>query len=367
MSSPLTHVMVSRFRNSFDSTPIADFNLQFALDGIRSSNYASAVNRVRHVLARHGQHAYDRAKAHLEAFTFGGTFDPSRAKANLSLHSRLVLGDLDHLDRRHLLATKRALCSDPRTACVFISPSATGLKLGVHVPQVADDDGYKHAWQVVSRDYAALYGVTWDTSGRDVSRLCFVSHDPDLYWNPDATVFEVPPRPTPEPPPPPRVATYDLPHDGYDCVARAIKTAVGMIESAPLGTRHYTRLRAARLLGGFVAGGLLSEEHAYGTLAQALVGHTQDLECALKTVEDGLAYGKVHPITLDTLEVERQVWLDQHFARNRLNLVHSDSHEAPERPLSDPWEGRPTLSVRPYTGYTGYRPYRGHGQEGTRG
>jgi hypothetical protein len=367
MSSPLARVMVSHFRNSFDSTPIADLNLQFALHCISSGSYELAVKRVRHVLARHGKLAYDRAKARLEAFTFGGTFSPSRAKANLAQHSRIVLGDLDHLDARNLLVIKRALCGDPRTACVFISPSATGLKLGVHVPQVADDAGYKHAWQVVSKEYAALYGVPWDISGKDVSRLCFVSHDPDLYWNPDAAVFEVPPLPTPEPPLPPRAATYHPTRDRYDYAARAIKTAVEMIESAPVGIRHHTRLRAARLLGGYVAGGLLSEAHVYGTLAQALVGHTKDLERALKTVEDGLAYGKAHPITLDTLEVERQVRLDQQFARNRLNPMNRDGQGAPERPPSDPRKGRQTLSVRRYTGYTGYRPYRGYSQEGTRG
>jgi hypothetical protein len=247
MSSPLAHVMVSRFRNSFDSTPIADFNLQFALDGIRNGYYESAVNRVRHVLARHGKRDYDRAKAHLKAFTFGGTFSPSRAKANLSQHSRIVLGDLDHLDSGNLLATKQALCGDPRTTCVFISPSATGLKVGVHVPQVSDDEGYKYAWQVVSMEYAELYGVTWDISGKDVSRLCFVSHDPDLYWNPDAVVFEVPPSPIPKPRPPTPQLSVPRQHTGHlDYAERAIQTATQMIQSAELGDRHHARLRAAR-------------------------------------------------------------------------------------------------------------------------
>lgn len=353
--------MISRFRNSFDSTPIADFNLQFALESIRSSYYESAVNRVRHVLARHGKHAYDRAKAHLEAFTFGGTFYPPRAKANLSQHSRIVLGDLDHLDARNLLITKRALCGDPRTACVFISPSATGLKLGVHVPQVADDDGYKHAWQVVSMEYAALYGVTWDISGKDVSRLCFVSHDPDLYWNPDAAVFEVPPLPTPEPPPPPRVATYHPPHDRYDYAELAIKTAVEMIESAPLGIRHHTRLRAARLLGGYVAGGLLSEAQAYCALAQALVGHTENLGRALKTVEDGLSYGQAQPITLEDLETERRAWLDQRFPVDRESTPLACARDVLGAAKVCDNAGVILLPLQPYAPYRGYRKGGWHG------
>jgi hypothetical protein len=72
-----------------------------------------------------------------------------------------------------------------------------------------------------------------------------------------------------------------------------------MIETAELGMRHHTRLKAARLLGGYVASGLLSEDQAYGALAHALVGHTDDRERALKTVVDGLKYGQAHPITLE--------------------------------------------------------------------
>jgi hypothetical protein len=85
-----------------------------------------------------------------------------------------------------------------------------------------------------------------------------------------------------------------------------------MIEAAEPGTRHHRRLKAARLLGGYVAGGLLTEDQAYGALAETLVGRTNDLERALKTVEDGLAYGQAHPITLEALEAERRSWLEAH-------------------------------------------------------
>ena len=123
-----------------------------------------------------------------------------------------------------------------------------------------------------------------------------------------------------------------------------------MIEAAELGTQHHTRLKAARLLGGYIGGGLLSYEQAYTVLAQALVGHTNDLERSLKTVKDGLAYGAAHPITLEALEAERQAWLEAH---------HSPARQGHAPPVSDPWEGRPTLSIRPYTGYRGQRYSRG--------
>jgi hypothetical protein len=306
-----THV--SLFTSAYNPVPAATIMLAETIEAIRSGKYQQQVRKARQVLEAQGKRAYDKVKANLPAFTFGGTFAPKRGIAHLQQHSGLIHGDLDHLP--DVKAAKRAICSDPRTAYVFVSPSADGLKCGVHVPAVDDDAGYKHTWQVVSVEYAKLCGVAWDVSGKDVSRLCYASWDPQAYWNPDAAVFAVPPPPIKESsaPTPPRPLTITDTNDRRDDYAvRAIKTAVQMIEAAELGTRHHTRLRAARLLGGYIAGGLLSYEQAYTVLAQALVGHTDDLARSLKTVVDGLAYGAGHPITLEALEAERQAWLDQH-------------------------------------------------------
>jgi hypothetical protein len=191
-----------------------------------------------------------------------------------------------------------------------------------------------------------------------VARLCYVSYDPDLYWNPSAAQFDVPPVPAPAPKPPTQRRYAPLPYqaDRHRAYAeRAIRTAIDMIQSAPMGTRHFTRLKAARLLGGYVAGGVLTDEEAYGALAQALVGHTEDLTRALDTVEDGLRYGQAHPIHLEDLEAERQEWLRQHRA--------SQPKQQWAPPTDSPWAGMNTLPIRPYLGYRGVtiRGGSGHG------
>jgi hypothetical protein len=173
-------------RNSFDPAPIETATLAQALSEINSGLHEASVCHVRQVLARHGKRAYDKAKAHLPAYTFGGTFAPKRGLDRLLPYSGLIHGDLDHL--ANVEATKRTICNDPRTAYGFKSPSGHGLKIGVHVHVVADDREYKRIWQAVSMGYAELYGVAWDISGKDVSRLCYASWDPQAYWNADATV-----------------------------------------------------------------------------------------------------------------------------------------------------------------------------------
>jgi hypothetical protein len=320
-TKPLANAEVNRFRHSYDSTPIQRLTLEQALQEIKGGMHQSTVNRVRQVLARDGKPAYDRAKAHLQAFTFGGTFHPSRGNAHLQQHSCILHSDMDNLSA--VAATKEAVSSDPRVVYVFISPSGIGLKAGVHIPVADNDADYKHAWQAVSTEFQQRYGGEWDPSGKDVSRLCYVSHDPTLYWNPQALCFEVPPAPIPEPrPPTPSRLVSRQGYDHQDYAEQAIRTAVQMIETAELGTRHHTRLKAARLLGGYVAGGLLTEDQAYGALAQVLVRHTLDLDRALKTIEDGLRYGQAHPITIEALEAERQAWL---------NALVSTSHNGQPR------------------------------------
>ena len=101
-------------------------------------------------------------------------------------------------------------------------------------PVVADDAAYKRAWRLVSAHYERRYGGTWDPGGKDVSRLFFASYDTNAYVNFNAEMFVM---------------------DGRQWyVEQAMKTAVQMITSADMGTLHDTRLRAARLLGGYVGG-----------------------------------------------------------------------------------------------------------------
>jgi hypothetical protein len=155
-----------------------------------------------------------------------------------------------------------------------------------------------------------------------VQRLSYASYDPDAYWNPEADVFKVPAPPIQElrqPTSMQPLTTTPIIDRRDDHAVCAIKAAVQMIQTAVLGARHHTRLRAARLLGGYIAGGMLNYDQAYTLLAHALNGHTDDMAAALRTVKDGLAYGQAYPITLEALEAERQSWLDHRRYADRLN------------------------------------------------
>lgn len=98
--------------------------------------------------------------------------------------------------------------------------------------------------------------------------------------------------------PAPQTPRREYEKQGATNVDRAVRVAVGMIERAYDGEKHHTLLRAARLLGGYVAGGGLSRSDALDVLRQAIEGKAgvRSLAGALKTIEDGLDYGELAPI-----------------------------------------------------------------------
>jgi len=307
---------VHLFKGSTNPQPVKVFSLSQALDAIQDGTYHQHVQQLRHILTTKGKSAYDAAKKHLDAVTFCGTFSPTRAKTNLTQHSGIIHGDLDHLD--DLQAAKQLLCDEPWTSYCFVSPSGTGLKVGIRVEPVADDAAYKHAWQVIADYHQRQYGIVWDESGKDVSRLCYLSYDPEVYRNPDALLFMVPsyqpPPPAPPKPKPTLTATADpLTTDRRQRYGQqAIDTASKIIDASTRGNRHEARLRASRLLGGYISGGVLSYDEAYTALKGVVERNTDDVPRSLKTIVDGLRHGQDHPITFDELEAQHLDWLQAH-------------------------------------------------------
>jgi len=86
---------------------------------------------------------------------------------------------------------------------------------------------------------------------------------------------------------------------------KVLASVAEKISQAPEGQRHYTLIKMARLLGGYVAGGGLDEQAARSTLESAYSelfggGSRFDMDAA---IEAGLAFGKAKPIEIEPLPV----------------------------------------------------------------
>lgn len=292
--SLLDAVQVQRFDHLYNATPSATLSLGAVLDSIVDGTYAAAISRLRQLYAHHGEDAYTAAKRRLPQITFGGTFTPTRAKAHLTQHSGIVHADLDHLNG--LQATKLHLMQDPHTVYCFGSPRGDGLKYGVRIAPVASDDAYRHAWQVLADTHLQQYAVTWDPSGKDVSRLSFVSWDPACYINPDAAVCAIPPPPAPKPTPVFMSCHWPSPRL-QSAAQQALERAERLIAHAPVGSRHSARLKAAYLIGGYLAGTELSYDEACERLTIAALANADNEQEARRDITDGLTAGQARPLT----------------------------------------------------------------------
>jgi len=134
-------------------------------------------------------------KGALPIVVWAGEFS-KRGNDNLTAHAGLLVLDFDKLAPDALAALRAEVVADPHTFGAFTSPSGNGLKVVVRIkPRPASNEEHAHAWQVV----ADHYGHAPDASGKNVERVCFLSHDPDVYINEGAEPLHIPPMATAAP------------------------------------------------------------------------------------------------------------------------------------------------------------------------
>lgn len=113
--------------------------------------------------------------------TFSGVFE-RRTDSCLIQHSGLLTIDLDHLDDVNLVKKRCLKDKELETQLLFVSPSGTGLKWIVSID--AWKYTHKEYFEAISNYITYRYGISADPSGSDVSRACFLSHDPNVIINP---------------------------------------------------------------------------------------------------------------------------------------------------------------------------------------
>ena len=82
-------------------------------------------------------------------------------------------------------------------------------------------------------------------------------------------------------------------------VAKVVENARAKMEAAAEGEKHGVRLSQARLLGGFIHTGHISEKDIVDALAVNITG---DEKNALKAIRDGIEYGKDKPLKVPPMK-----------------------------------------------------------------
>jgi len=96
-------------------------------------------------------------------------------------YSGFVHLDFDKLTPEQLTTAFQIIIAIPYTFLCFISPSGNGLKVFIEVKTGAEH--HDTAYLQVMKYYEDATGLKADVKCKDITRLCFVSHDPQLYKN----------------------------------------------------------------------------------------------------------------------------------------------------------------------------------------
>ncbi len=190
-TGPLDEI-VSRTAHAKTSAIAESLTLREMLTRVRDGAYARKLADVQAVLDLHGKgDEYREAKKALPAFIAAGKFS-KRNNESLVKHSGIIGYDFDNVP--DAAAMRELVKSDPHVAYAFISPSRIGVKVGLRTKPAINDAEHKHLWDYGAEHLKAVTGLpaSLDKGCKDVSRLCFVGHDPQLYANENATVLEVP-------------------------------------------------------------------------------------------------------------------------------------------------------------------------------
>lgn len=168
---------ITLFPRLTDTKTHQHINVNQVLEGIRKSEKLKPV--IDKIRATELKEERDELKKALPLVTFGGVFTERRASA-LKEYSRLICLDFDDLGA-DLETMKDHLKEHAYVMAVWKSPAGNGLKCLI---KVASDNHLGHSLALLKE-----FPEADPNAVKDINRACFLSYDPELYYNPKADVY----------------------------------------------------------------------------------------------------------------------------------------------------------------------------------
>lgn len=139
--------------------------------------------------------AYAQLKRRLPYFVCGQFNPPFRRKENFAYTESFIL-DFDHLSSKQLsMKTIRDnIVKDEQVMMCFTSPSEDGLKVMFRLKERCYDAGlYSIFYKAFAATFAMRHNLTQVTDSKtsDVARACFISIDPNAYFNPNSISVDI--------------------------------------------------------------------------------------------------------------------------------------------------------------------------------
>tara|TARA_R100000734_G_scaffold19103_1_gene18121 strand:+ start:2140 stop:3924 length:1785 start_codon:yes stop_codon:yes gene_type:complete len=294
---------VSIASNLFD-TKIHEIGVDKALQRIKNGSSKETVD-----LIRSGDKAL---KQKLPIVLFSGMFS-ERKDNSLQRHSGFIVMDFDNLN--DVQDAKMKLATDEHSYATWVSPSGNGVKVLVRVTNPEHHDNHFRALQ---KYFDKAYGLEVDSTGKNPSRACYESYDPDIVINKDCKRFGAMLSEKSE------NQSADVSHmTDY----MKLNLAAKMVRESKDGERHDKLLRASRLCGGYISAGRMERDEVERVLYREFCRKDYDSNYNPKnTIKDGIDEGTKYPMT-DIISDEKKIRREQMVENGDLSFISSDEED----------------------------------------
>ena len=155
--------------------------LQSFLEGVKNGEWQDIVLDVRNK-------KIDKKKdAVIPAVTLSALFSEKRSKDAFIEKTGIMQIDVDAKDQDMTIVNRDSVEKDPYTYALFDSISGNGgFKVLVRIDKTIE---HKEIFDSLKIYYLKHYNILIDIQCSDITRLCYVSYDPDLYLNENAKVY----------------------------------------------------------------------------------------------------------------------------------------------------------------------------------
>ena len=149
----------------------------------------------------------DAEKQHMPCYSVAVLFSGGKQQKHIVSYTGLSIVDLDHVPSERMAEVLEKVRGDEHTLLAYTTISGEGVRvitrfaLNDNVNDNCRPDGwststlssslYKTAFLTVNEYYQRLTGCDYDEKCKNATRISGMAHDPEVYYNPDATVIIV--------------------------------------------------------------------------------------------------------------------------------------------------------------------------------
>lgn len=195
-SKILRTINVSLYDDIRSSLPVL-MTVGEVLDVVKGNQYMSQISKIRMLIASGKKEEANAIKMSLGAVTFSATFEASRRASLHNHYNHLLVIDIDKLSDEEMVRVGDCLLKDDHIYSYWKSPSGKGWKGLVPIQydfldkRIDVSDMHRMAFLQLEDYLEDAYGIQLDESGKDITRLCFMSWCPDLVEKQEVIPFFV--------------------------------------------------------------------------------------------------------------------------------------------------------------------------------